>query len=170
MPPLFCIAGYKNAGKTTLTERLVREITERGLAVSTVKHAHHSVDIDQPGRDSYRHRVAGAREVALVTGARWAIMHELRGAAEPPLADIVARLGPCDLVLVEGYKHGDHPKIEVRRSGGDRPELAGSDKNVVAIASDREEADAPVPVFDLDDVAGIADFILAHVGLEAAAQ
>lgn len=166
MPPLFCIAGYKNVGKTTLIERLVREMTGRGLIVSTIKHAHHRVDIDQSGRDSFRHREAGAREVALVSGARWALMHELRGEKEPPLADIVARLSPCDIVLTEGYKQDSYPKIEVRRSGVDRPLLAGEDESVVAIAADMEIADAPVPVLDRDDVALIADFILSHVGVE----
>lgn len=166
MPEIFCIAGYKNVGKTTLTERLVREISARGLVVSTVKHAHHRVDIDQSGRDSFRHREAGAREVALVSGSRWALMHELRGEAEPPLTDIVARLSPCDLVLVEGYKKDPYPKIEVRRAGVERPPLAMDDDTVVAIASDHVADGAGVPVLDLDDVAGIADFILAHVGLE----
>ncbi len=166
MPPLFCIAGYKNVGKTTLTERLVREMTSRGLVVSTIKHAHHRVDIDQSGRDSHRHREAGAREVALVSGARWAIMHELRGNEEPSLTDIVGRLSPCDIVLTEGYKQDSYPKIEVRRSGIDRPTLAGKDASVVAIACDMDIADAVVPVLDIDDIAGIADFILDHVGVE----
>jgi len=166
MPPLFCIAGYKNVGKTTLTERLVREMTTRGLVVSTIKHAHHRVDIDQSGRDSHRHREAGAREVALVSGARWAIMHELRGNEEPSLADIVGRLSPCDIVLTEGYKQDSYPKIEVRRSGIDRPALAGKDPSVVAIACDMEIPDATVPVLDMDDVGAIADFILDHVGVE----
>ena len=166
MPPLFCIAGYKNVGKTTLTERLVREMTTRGLVVSTIKHAHHRVDIDQSGRDSHRHREAGAREVALVSGARWAIMHELRGNEEPSLADIVGRLSPCDIVLTEGYKQDSYPKIEVRRSGIDRPALAGKDPSVVAIACDMEIPDAAVPVLDMDDIGAIADFILDHVGVE----
>lgn len=170
MPPIFCIAGYKNVGKTTLTERLVREMTSRGFAVSTIKHAHHRVDIDQSGRDSFRHREAGAREVALVSGARWALMHELRGADEPPLSDIVARLSPCDIVLVEGYKQQDsHPKIEVRRAGVDRPVLAATDDSVVAIACDHEIPDVCLPVFDLNDVAAMTDFILDHVGAEVSA-
>ena len=166
MPALFCIAGYKNVGKTTLTERLVREMTERGLVVSTIKHAHHRVDIDQSGRDSFRHREAGAREVALVSGARWALMHELRGEDEPTLTEMVAKLSPCDIVLTEGYKQDEHPKIEVRRSGIDRPPLAGADSSVVAIACDMEVPDAPVPVLDMNDISGIADFILDHVGVE----
>ena len=168
MPPLFCIAGYKNVGKTTLTVRLVREMTERGFKVSTIKHAHHAVDIDQPGRDSYLHREAGAQEVVLVSRARWALIHELRGVDEPPLKEILARLGPCDIVLTEGYKRDKHPKIEVRRDGVDRPPLAEEDPSVVAIACDVEISDAPVPVLDMDDISGIADFILTHVGLEKA--
>lgn len=166
MPALFCISGYKNVGKTTLTERLVHEITSRGLVVSTIKHAHHRVDIDQDGRDSYRHREAGAREVALVSGARWALMHELRGEPEPPLSDILSRLSPCDLVLVEGYKQDSHPKIEVRRSGVDRPPLADGDESVVAIACDHDIPGTQLPVFHLDDITEMADFVLDHVGLE----
>ena len=166
MPPLFCIAGYKDVGKTTLTVRLVREMTERGFKVSTIKHAHHAVDIDQPGRDSYLHREAGAQEVMLVSRARWALIHELRGVDEPPLNEILDRLGPCDIVLTEGYKRDKHPKIEVRRGGVDRPPLAEGDPSVVAIACDVAIGDAPVPVLDMDDISGIADFILSHVGLE----
>ena len=108
------VAGFKNAGKTTLVERLVRHLTERGYRVSTVKHAHHSFDIDHEGRDSFRHRAAGASEVAVVSASRWAIIHESRDEAEPPLADILAKLAPCDLVIIEGYKRDDHDKIEVR--------------------------------------------------------
>jgi len=168
MPPLFCIAGYKNVGKTTLTSRLVSELTARGFKVSTIKHAHHAVDIDQPGRDSYMHREAGAQEVVLVSRARWALLHELRGAKEPTLDEILGRMSPCDIVLTEGYKRDKHPKIEVRRNGVDRPPLAEEDQSVVAIACDVEIADAPVPVLNVDDISGIADFILAHIGLEKA--
>ena len=168
MPPLFCIAGYKDVGKTTLTVRLVRELSDRGFKVSTIKHAHHAVDIDQPGRDSYLHREAGAQEVVLVSRARWAMVHELRGAEEPTLGEIIDRLGPCDIVLTEGYKRDKHPKIEVRRDGVDRPPLAEDDPSVVAIACDVEIADAPVPVLNRDNISDIADFILDHVGLEKA--
>jgi len=168
MPPLFCIAGYKNVGKTTLTSRLVSELTARGFKVSTIKHAHHAVDIDQPGRDSYMHREAGAQEVVLVSRARWALLHELRGAQEPTLDEILGRMSPCDIVLTEGYKRDKHPKIEVRRNGVDRPPLAEEDRSVVAIACDVEISGAPVPVLNVDDISGIADFILAHVGLEQA--
>jgi molybdopterin-guanine dinucleotide biosynthesis protein B len=159
------VAGFKNAGKTTLVERLVRHLTAQGFRVSTVKHAHHSFDIDHEGRDSFRHRAAGASEVAVVSASRWAIIHESRGQSEPPLADILAKLGPCDLVIIEGYKRDTHDKIEVRNLALDHPKLAGDDPTIVAIASTALIADAPVPVFDRDDVTALADFIIAHAGL-----
>ena len=114
--PVLGITGWKNSGKTTLTERLVRELTRRGWKISTVKHAHHAFDIDKEGTDSFRHRQAGAAEVAIVSGNRWALMHELRGEDEPRLEAILARLAPCDLVLIEGYKRESHPKIEARQA------------------------------------------------------
>lgn len=163
---IFGITGWKNSGKTTLVARLVAEITSRGYSVSTIKHAHHAFDIDQPGTDSYRHREAGAVEVALVSGHRWALMHELRGDDEPPLADVVARLSPCDLVLIEGYKRENHAKIEARRTAAAKNEpLAPKDSAIVAIASDVPLAGESLPVLDLDDVAGIADFIIDHCRL-----
>jgi molybdopterin-guanine dinucleotide biosynthesis protein MobB len=113
---IFGVAGWKNSGKTGLMERLVAEICARGITVSTIKHAHHAFDVDQPGKDSHRHRVAGAREVLLASGKRWALMHELRDVPEPPLADLIAHLSPVDLVLIEGYKRADHPKIEAHRA------------------------------------------------------
>jgi len=163
---VFGIAGFKNAGKTTLTERLVAELTGRGYVVSTVKHAHHAFDIDHEGRDSHRHRKAGAREVAIVSRNRWALVHELRGEAEPAFAGVLGKLEACDLVLVEGYKREGHAKLEVRRAGLDHPKLAGNDPTVVAIAADFVVADAPVPVLDMNDVVAVADFIVAHVKLE----
>lgn len=164
------IAGWKNSGKTTLTERLVSELVARGWRVSTIKHAHHDADIDHEGTDSFRHRQAGAGEVLLATGRRWALMHELRGADEPSLAELVARLSPCDLVLVEGFKGGDHPKIETRRlDGKDRTPLPPS-ANVVAIAADHPIADALLPVFALDDVAAIADFVEKTISSYATSQ
>lgn len=166
MTAVFGIAGFKDAGKTTLAERLVAELTGRGYVVSTVKHAHHAFDIDQEGRDSYRHRQAGAREVAIVSRKRWALIHELRDTEEPTFAAVLAKLEPCDLVLVEGYKREDHPKLEVRRSGLDHPKLAGADPTVVAIASDTAIGDAPVPVLDMNDIPTVADFIAGHVHLE----
>ncbi|MHC5653939.1 molybdopterin-guanine dinucleotide biosynthesis protein B [Stappia sp. ICDLI1TA098] len=168
-PPLFGVTGWKNSGKTTLVERLVSEIVGRGLTVSTVKHAHHGVDIDTPGTDSFRHREAGAREVALVSAHRIAVMHELRDEEEPALAEIVDRLGPCDLVLIEGFKREGHPKIEARRSASrDKGPLAPGDPAIRAIATDHRCETHGLPVFDLDDVAAMADFILAECGLHAA--
>jgi molybdopterin-guanine dinucleotide biosynthesis protein B len=159
------VAGFKNAGKTTLVERLVRHLTAQGFRVSTVKHAHHSFDIDHEGRDSFRHRAAGASEVAVVSASRWAIIHESRDEAEPPLADILAKLAACDLVIIEGYKRDTHDKIEVRNLALDHPKLAGEDPTVVAIAATGPIDDAPVPVFDRDDVTALSDFIIAHAGL-----
>jgi molybdopterin-guanine dinucleotide biosynthesis protein B len=163
--PVFGITGWKNSGKTTLTERLVASFVRRGLRVSTVKHAHHDFDIDKPGTDSHRHRMAGASEVAIVSGRRYAIMHELRDEAEPNLETILARLSPCDLVLVEGYKREAHPKIEARRSTAANTErLAPADPSILAVAADHRQADETLPVFDLDDVEAIADFILSALG------
>jgi molybdopterin-guanine dinucleotide biosynthesis protein B len=159
------VAGFKNAGKTTLVEKLVTELTHRGHCVSTVKHAHHSFDIDHEGRDSFRHRKAGAHEVAVVSRSRWAIIHELRDEGEPNLDDILAKLAPCDLVIVEGYKRDSHDKIEVRNLALDHPKLAGDDPTVVAIAATGAIADGPVPVFDRDDVTALASFIERHTRL-----
>ncbi|QYX55827.1 molybdopterin-guanine dinucleotide biosynthesis protein B [Roseovarius sp. SCSIO 43702] len=161
---LYGITGWKNAGKTGLVERLVTEITGRGLTVSTVKHAHHSFDVDQPGRDSHRHRTAGATEVLLASGARWALMHELRGAEEPALDDLLTRLSPVDLVLIEGYKHARHPKIEAWRAETGHPLIAPGDSSIRAVAADAP-LDLDRPVFELDDTSAIADFILREVGL-----
>lgn len=159
------VAGFKNAGKTTLVERLVTELTRRGRRISTVKHAHHSFDIDHEGRDSFRHRKAGATEVAVVSRQRFAVIHELRGEAEPTLGEILGKLAPCDLVIVEGYKRDGHDKIEVRNLALDHPALAGDDPTVVAIAATGPIAGAPVPVFSRDDVTALADFIETHMGL-----
>ncbi|MCA3575592.1 MAG: molybdopterin-guanine dinucleotide biosynthesis protein B [Aestuariivirga sp.] len=159
------VAGFKNAGKTTLVEKLVSELTRRGYRISTVKHAHHSFDIDHEGRDSFRHRKAGASEVAVVSRHRWAIIHESREDAEPTLAEILGKLAPCDLVIVEGYKRDTHDKIEVRNLALANPELAGEDPTVVAIAANGPVAGAPVPLFDRDDVSALAGFIERHMGL-----
>lgn len=161
---LYGVVGWKNSGKTGLVERLVTEITGRGYSVSTIKHAHHKVDVDQPGTDSYRHRQAGAEEVILASAGRVAIMQELRGAPEPGLSDLVARLSPVDLVLVEGYKREAHPKVEAHRAETGQPLIAREDETVRAIASD-EVLEIDCPVLDLDDTAAIADFILKEVGL-----
>ena len=165
--PVIGIAGFKNAGKTTLAERLITELTVRGLSVSTVKHAHHSVEIDQKGRDTYRHRAAGAHEVALATSARFAVMRELRGAPEPSLTEILSRLAPVDLIIVEGFKSEPIPKIEVRRSAASSGPAADM-PGVIAIASDIPEPNTHLPVFALDDVSGIAEFIIDRCSLEVA--
>jgi molybdopterin-guanine dinucleotide biosynthesis protein B len=163
---IFGIAGWKNSGKTGLAVRLVEEFTRRGYRISTIKHAHHDFDIDKVGADSYRHREAGAHEVTIVSGTRYAIMHELRGAPEPSFAEILARIARCDLVLVEGYKREPIPKIEARRlDAAKREPLAPQDPHIVAIAADHPVADTALPVFDLDDTAAIADFIVRTVGL-----
>jgi len=165
--PVFGITGWKNSGKTRLVTELVAEFTRRGFKVSTVKHAHHNFDIDKKDTDSYRHREAGAVEVALVSGNRWALMHELRGAAEPGLEDILARIAPCDLVLIEGYKREDHPKIEARRTASTNSEpLAPKDPAIIAIAADHPVEGAGLPVFDLDDIGAMADFIAEKVQLK----
>lgn len=161
---VFGVVGWKNAGKTGLMERLVTEITTRGFTVSTVKHAHHSFDVDHEGKDSYRHRQAGATEVLLASGNRFALMHELRDEAEPSLEALLGKLAPVDLVLVEGYKRDAHPKVEAHRSVTGNPLIAPEDKTVRAVASDTAlELDRPV--FDLNDTKAIADFILEQVGL-----
>lgn len=160
------VAGFKNAGKTTLVERLVRELTGRGYRVATVKHAHHSFDIDHEGRDSFRHRAAGASEVAVISRQRWAIIHELRGEEEPSFETILGKLSPYDLVIVEGYKHGSHLKIEVRNLELDHPKLAGEDATIVAIAATGPVPDAQVPVFDRDHVEALAQFIITRMELD----
>lgn len=153
-PRIFGVTGWKNSGKTTLVERLVAEFVRRGWTVNTVKHAHHDVDIDQTGTDSARHRAAGATEVALVGGLRYAIMREQ---GEPALSQVLARLSQADLVLIEGYKREPHPKIEVR--GGEAKSMAADDPAIVAIAADTPPAETHLPWFRRDDIAGIADFI-----------
>ncbi len=162
---MFGVAGFKNSGKTTLTSRLVTELTARGYRVSTIKHAHHGFDLDQKGRDSFIHRQAGAHEVAIVSGSRWAILHELRGSEEPTFEDMLARLSPCDIVIVEGFKREAYPKIEVRRLDLDHPALAPDDVNIVAIACDDPLVDQEVPVFTRDDAENITDFVIDHLGL-----
>lgn len=159
------VVGWKNSGKTGLMERLVAEFTSRGLSVSTIKHAHHAFDVDQPGKDSYRHRDAGAHEVLLASRLRWALMHELRGENEPSLDDLLARLSPVDLVLVEGYKTHNHPKIEAQRAATGQPLIATQDPSIKAIASDNGTRADARPLFDLDDTKGIADFIASEISL-----
>jgi molybdopterin-guanine dinucleotide biosynthesis adapter protein len=150
---IFGVTGWKNAGKTTLVERLVAEFVRRGLTVNTVKHGHHDLDVDHPGRDSYRHRAAGATEVAVVGGHRYAIMREQE---EPTLAEVLARLAPADLILIEGYKREAHRKIEVRAGG---EPMAPLDSSIVAIASDDRPSEGSLPWFRRDEIGSIADFI-----------
>ena len=167
-PKLFGIAGWKNSGKTGLAVRVVEELTCRGFRVSTVKHAHHDFDIDKVGADSYRHRQAGAHEVALVSGTRYAIMHELRGTDEPSFEEIISRLAPCDIVIIEGYKREPIPKIEARRLEAARCEpLAPSDPFILAIAADHAVEGTALPVFNLDDTNAIVDFIIETTGLNS---
>jgi molybdopterin-guanine dinucleotide biosynthesis protein MobB len=161
---LYGVTGWKNAGKTGLMERLVTEITGRGFTVSTVKHAHHSFDVDRPGKDSHRHRVAGATEVLLASRNRFALMHELRDEDEPTLDALLAKLMPVDLVLVEGYKRDRHPKVEAFRAETGNDLIAPGDPTIRAVASDTPMT-LDRPVFDLNDTAAIADFILSEVGL-----
>ena len=165
-PPVFGIAGWKNSGKTTLAARLVTELTRRGYAVTAIKHAHQSFDIDRPGRDSYRLREAGARRVILSSPKRWALMHELGDSPEIPFENILSEAGSCDVILVEGFKRESFPKIELRREGSaSRQPLAGVPK-IVAVASDRPGDEVgSLPIFHLDDIRGISDFIAKYLNL-----
>jgi molybdopterin-guanine dinucleotide biosynthesis adapter protein len=165
MQKMIGVCGFKNSGKTTLVEKLVRHLTEQGFKISTVKHAHHDFDIDHEGRDSFRHRKAGASEVAVVSQNRFAIMNELRGTEPPTLDEILEKLSPCDLVIVEGYKRDAHDKIEVRNLELNHPVLAGEDPTIVAVAANGEITNSLVPVFNRDDVAALAVFIIQHTGL-----
>ncbi|MER0237035.1 molybdopterin-guanine dinucleotide biosynthesis protein B [Fulvimarina sp. MAC8] len=159
-PIVFGITGWKNSGKTTLTERVIAELTRRGHRVASIKHAHHAFDVDEEGTDSYRHRAAGATEVAIASAVRWALMHELKGADEPTLEEMLTRLSPSDFVIVEGFKKSSHEKIECRRRDAmDNTPLAGSVPGIVAIASDRGIDGETLPVFDIDDITAIANFI-----------
>jgi len=162
---IFGVTGWKNSGKTGLMERLITEFTARGLTVSSIKHAHHSFDIDHPGRDSYRHRDAGARQVLLSSRNRWALMHELRDEDEPSLDELLMQLSPVDLVLIEGYKRDRHPKIEAHRKETGQPLIAPEDETIVAVASDTSVS-IDRPILDLNATASIADFIAKHLELD----
>ena len=157
------IAGWSGSGKTTLLAKLIPALIGRGLTVSTVKHAHHDFDVDQPGKDSWRHREAGATEVLVSSDRRWALMHEHRGAAEPPLAALLAKLQPVDLVLIEGFKREAYPKLEVWRAATGKPPLHPEDPSIVAVASDGPIADLALGPgrqrLDIDDIEAIADFV-----------
>lgn len=156
---VFGFAGYSGSGKTTLIEKLIPRFTGRGLTVSLIKHTHHDFDVDQPGKDSWRHRQAGASEVLLTCDRRWVLMHELRGAPEPSLHEQLDILSPCDLVLVEGFKHTPISKLEVHRPAHGRPPLWPENTSIVAVASDTR-IECPLPVLDLNDPDSIAQFIL----------
>jgi molybdopterin-guanine dinucleotide biosynthesis protein B len=161
---VFGFAGWSGSGKTTLIEKLIPLFVARGIRVSLIKHAHHSFDVDQPGKDSYRHRHAGCNEVLVTSSKRWVLMHELRGAPEPGFAELIERVSPCDLLLVEGFKREKLPKLEVYRASVGESLLHPQDHDIVAIASD-QPVDAKLPFLHLDDVPPIASFILKHVGL-----
>lgn len=158
------LAGWSGSGKTTLMVRLIPALKARGLSVSTVKHAHHRFDVDTPGKDSYRHREAGATEVMVASGQRFALMHELRDAPEPPLADLLAKMSPVDLVLVEGFKREGHAKIEVHRADNGKPPLFPDDDAIIAVATDRDMETGTLQRLDLNDVESIADFAAGWAG------
>ncbi|MEM9330689.1 MAG: molybdopterin-guanine dinucleotide biosynthesis protein B [Pseudomonadota bacterium] len=166
-PKFFGIAGWKNSGKTALVSGLVSEIASRGFTVSTLKHAHHTFDLDTSGTDSFKHREAGAREVILVSQARWAIQHELRGEQEPPFEAIQQKFSKCDLVLVEGYKKEKFPKIEIIEPKSSQKRLWIDDKNVVALACDEPQEACHLPQFGRDQVVEISDFILKFSGISS---
>jgi molybdopterin-guanine dinucleotide biosynthesis protein B len=156
------IAGWSGAGKTTLLAKLIPRLVEKGVKVSTIKHAHHGFDVDRKGKDSHTHRMAGATEVLVSSARRWALVHELRGATEPSLDALLKKLAPADLVIVEGFKHGPHPKLEIYREAVGKPPLHPEDPHIIAVASDRPLPSARVPVLAIDDVDGILDFVLAR--------
>ncbi|MBX3453035.1 molybdopterin-guanine dinucleotide biosynthesis protein B [Ferrovibrio sp.] len=153
------ITGFSGAGKTTLLEKLIPLLVSRGMRVSTLKHAHHGFDVDVPGKDSYRHRAAGASEVLIASARRYAILHELRDQPEPGLEALLARMSPVDLVLVEGYKREGHAKIEIWRQANGQPLLQPDDPAIIAVACDTDPPHRTAPRLDIDDAAGIADFI-----------
>ena len=162
---VFGLAGWSGSGKTTLVVKLLPVLIARGLSVSTIKHAHHAFDIDKPGKDSYEHRVAGATEVMVGSAQRWALMHEHRGAPEPTAAELMRRMSPVDLLLIEGFKREAHDKLEVYRRANGKPLLQPDDPHIVAVASDVALPNLALPVLPIDDVVAIADFIIAHCGL-----
>jgi molybdopterin-guanine dinucleotide biosynthesis protein B len=161
------LAGWSGSGKTTLLTRLLPELIRRGFSVSTMKHAHHEFDVDQPGKDSWRHRSAGATEVLIGSAKRWALMHEHRGGQEPTAAELMKRMTPVDLLIVEGFKREKHDKIEIHRRETGKPLLYQDDARIVAVLSDEPLPECRLPVIDIDDVAAAADFIVRHCGLPA---
>lgn len=166
---VFGFAGYSGSGKTTLIEKMIPILVARGLRISLIKHAHHEFDVDRPGKDSYRHRQAGATEILISSRKRWALMHELRDAPEPDLHSLMARMSPCDILLVEGYKREHIPKIEIYREGVGEGLLHVHDKNIIAVATD-SRLDTRLPVLDLNSPAEIADFILEFLAIRPAGK
>ena len=162
---VFGLAGWSGAGKTTLLSKLIPALTAQGLRVSTLKHAHHAFDLDTPGKDSWVHRQSGATEVAIVSANRYAIMHELRGSPEPTIEEILPRLAPVDLVLIEGFKRHKHDKLEIHRPALGKALLSPDDPDIVAVASDAKIAGLAVPLLDLNDIAAIAAFVRQRTGL-----
>ena len=162
---IFGLVGWSGSGKTTLMAQLIPAIIRRGHSVSTMKHTHHGFDMDKPGKDSYKHREAGATEVAVLSSVRWALLHELRGHDEPTVEDMLDRMAPVDLVLIEGFKSHDHPKIEVFRPSTREDMVQPNEPSIVAVATDEDVGDITVPTLDMNDVEAVADFVLAHVGL-----
>ena len=156
------LAGWSGSGKTTLITKVIPVLAGRGLKIATVKHAHHEFDIDQPGKDSWLHRASGASEVLVTSSRRWALIHELRGEPEPPLEDILAKLAPADLIIVEGFKRRAHPKLEVYRAAVGKPLLYPDDDCIVAIASDEALPRVPLPVLQLDDIESVANVLQAE--------
>jgi molybdopterin-guanine dinucleotide biosynthesis protein B len=156
---VFGFAGYSGSGKTTLIENVIPVLVEQGVRVSLIKHAHHAFDVDQPGKDSYRHRKAGASEVMLTSAKRWILMHEIDGQPEPELPQQLRRMSPCDIVLIEGFKKQPIPKLEIHRKAHGVPFLFGDDPHIVGIATD-ERLDTELPQFGLDDYAGLSAFVL----------
>lgn len=167
---IFGLAGWSGSGKTTLMVRLLPALVGRGLSVSTVKHAHHNFEIDRPGKDSYEHREAGASEVMVSGGKRWALMHEIREKHEPSVFDLVNRMSPVDLILIEGFKKDDHPKLEIHRAATGKPLLCREDPKIVAVASDEVFGGLKIPQLDLNDVPAIADFIVKYCNLKSGAN
>ncbi len=164
---VFGLAGWSGSGKTTLVTKLIPALVGRGLAVSTLKHAHHGFEVDTPGKDSFEHRAAGATEVMVASARRWALMRDLRGEPEATVADLMRRMSPVDLLLVEGFKREDYEKLEVHRAALGRPLLCHDDPRIVAVASDAPLPELDLPRLELDDIEAIAAFIVTHCGLKA---
>jgi len=166
---IFGLVGWSGSGKTTLLVKLLPELVSRGIRVSTMKHAHHTFDVDKPGKDSYEHREAGASEVLITSAKRWALMHENRGAPEPTIEELLAHMSPVDLVIIEGFKDHAHDKMEIFRRATGKTLLQPNDPLIKAVASDGPVEEATVPVLDLNDIPALADYILDVTGLSKVA-